>query len=65
MALLIGRSFYQSDASDETTAHNGGCHSENVGERRGISLSNISPLPSLPQCLDLEQADKEREACQC
>lgn len=41
MALLIGHSFYQSDASNETTAHNGGCQSENVGEQRGISLSNI------------------------
>lgn len=42
MALLIGCRFYQSDASDGTTTHNGGCHSENVGERRGISLSNIT-----------------------
>lgn len=60
MALLIGHSFYQSDASNETTAHNGGCQSENVGEQRGISLSNIPLLSSLLQCLNLLQSDRER-----
>lgn len=31
MVLLIGRGFYQSDASNETTAYNGGCHSKKRG----------------------------------
>lgn len=44
MVLLIGRSFYQSDASNETTAYNGGCHSENVGERCGICDFSVKHL---------------------
>lgn len=33
---------------------------KNVGEQRGISLSNIPPLSSLLQCLNLLQSDRER-----
>ena len=69
MVLLIGRSFYQSDASNETMVYNEGCHSENRGSNVGFVIppANTAPLQSLPQCLtilDLQQADRE-EAHQC
>lgn len=65
MVLLIGRSFYQSDASNETTVYNEVCHSKNMGFV--ISLSNVTPIQSFPQCLtilDLQQADTA-EAHRC
>lgn len=56
IVLLIGHSFHQSDGNKETTAYNGGCHRENVGERRGIS-----PLQSFASVFHrFKAADSER-----
>lgn len=47
MVLLIGRSFYQSHASYETTVYNGGCHSKK--KTWGSNVGFVIPLSDISQ----------------